>query len=129
VKQEWLTLGQLQDERARVAALPRPTGPAQKQFDRDRMKLELVYHDKLNTALAVFSLALLGIPLGIKVSRRETSANFGVALLLTLGYYLVTVAVKALDRHPEYRPDLLLWVPNLAIIAVGIWLFRRVDKK
>ena len=39
------------------------------------------------------------------------------------------VAVKALDRHPEYRPDLLLWVPNLAIIAVGIWLFSRIDKK
>ncbi|MDB6168289.1 MAG: permease YjgP/YjgQ family protein [Verrucomicrobia bacterium] len=129
VKQEWLTLRQLQDERARVAALPRPSGPEGRQFDRDRMKLELVYHDKLNTALAVFSLALLGIPLGIKVSRRETSANFGVALLLTLGYYLLTVAVKALDRHPEYRPDLLLWLPNLLIITVGVWLFSRIDRK
>ncbi|MCX6945574.1 MAG: LptF/LptG family permease [Opitutales bacterium] len=93
------------------------------------MKLELIFHDKLNTALAVFSLALLGVPLGIKVSRRETSANFGVALLLTLGYYLLTVAVKALDRHPEYRPDLLLWAPNLVILVLGIWLFTRIDRK
>lgn len=128
IKPEWLTLGPLQAERARLAALTPPPGQ-EKQFARDRMKLELVFHDKINTAVAVFSLALLGVPLGIKVSRRETSANFGVALLLTLGYYLLTVAVKALDRHPEYRPDLLLWVPNLIIIALGLWLFARIDKK
>ena len=92
------------------------------------MKLELVWQDKWNTALAVLSLALIGVPLGIRVSRRETSANFAVALLLTLGYYLLTVAVKSLDRHPEYRPDLLLWVPNLIALAIGAWLLRRVEK-
>ncbi|MBS0664685.1 MAG: LptF/LptG family permease [Verrucomicrobia bacterium] len=128
IKPEWLTLGPLQAERARLAKLQPPPGQ-EKQFARDRMKLELVFHDKINTAVAVFSLALLGVPLGIKVSRRETSANFGVALLLTLGYYLLTVAVKALDRHPEYRPDLLLWVPNLLIIGLGLWLFSRIDRK
>jgi len=69
------------------------------------------------------------VPLGIKVSRRETSANFGVALILTLSYYLLNVAVKALDRHPEYRPDLLIWVPNLVIIGLGVWMFTRLDKK
>jgi len=128
IKPEWLTLAPLQAERARLAALTAPPGQ-ERTLDRDRMKLELVFHDKINTALAVFSLALLGVPLGIKVSRRETSANFGVALLLTLSYYLLTVAVKALDRHPEYRPDLLLWVPNLLILALGLWLFSRIDRK
>jgi lipopolysaccharide export system permease protein len=129
VKAEWLTLGQLQVERARLAALPPPAPADAKQAARDRMKIELVYQDKFNTALAVFSLALIGVPLGIKVSRRETSANFGVALLLTLGYYLLTVAVKSLDRHPEYRPDLLLWLPNLLLIGLGVWLFTRIDRK
>ncbi len=128
VKPDWMTFSQLRAERARLAARVPPPGEA-KEFARDRMKVELVYQDKFNTALAVFSLALIGIPLGIKVSRRETSANFGVALLLTLGYYLLTVAVKALDRHPEYRPDILLWVPNLMIIGLGMWLFTRIEKK
>ena len=128
VKPEWLTLGQLQVERLRLAAL-KPDPENAKQAARDRMKLELVYQDKINTALAVFSLALIAVPLGIKVSRRETSANFAVALILTLGYYLLTVAVKALDRHPEYRPDLLIWVPNLLIIGLAVWLFTRIEKK
>ena len=128
VKPEWLTLGQLQTERTRLAAV-KPLPAQAKEFARDRMKVELVYHDKFNTALAVFSLALIAVPLGIKVSRRETSANFGVALVLTLSYYLLNVAVKALDRHPEYRPDLLIWVPNLLIIGLGLWLFGRIEKK
>ena len=77
----------------------------------------------------VVSFALIGVPLGIKISRRETSANLGLALVLVLGYYLLTVMVKWLDRHPEFRPDLLLWLPNLAFLALGIWLFSRIDRK
>lgn len=127
VRPDWLTYAQLRAERARLAALTPPPGQ-ETQFARDRLKLALVFHDKWNTALAVLSLACIGVPLGIRVSRRETSANFAVALLLTLGYYLLTVAVKSLDRHPEYRPDLLLWLPNLLALATGLWLFRRVEK-
>jgi lipopolysaccharide export system permease protein len=130
VKQEWLTYPELQAARAELAARPIPADPAKaKQEARDRMKLELVYQDKFNTALAVLSLALIGVPLGIRVSRRETSANFAVAVALTLVYYLLTMAVKVLDRHPEYRPDLLLWVPNLLLLAGGVWLLFRIQKK
>ena len=130
VKQEWLTYGELQAERASLAAQPPPADQAEaKKAAVARLKLELIYHDKFNTALAVLSLALIGVPLGIKVSRRETSANFAVALGLTLSYYLMTVAVKGLDRHPEYRPDLLLWAPHLILLAFGVWLFLRLEKK
>lgn len=130
VKQEWMTYRELQQERARLAALPIPTDKAEaKAAARERMKLELVYQDKFNTSLAVLSLALIGVPLGIKVSRRETSANFGIAVMLTLAYYLMTLAVKVLDRHPEYRPDLLLWLPNLILLICGAWMLNRVGRK
>ena len=127
VKPEWLTYPQLQDERQRLAA---QTPPPEKIADvaRERMKLELVIQDKFNLAFAAFSFAFIAVPLGIKVSRRETSANLGLALLLVLGYYFLTVMVKWLDRHPEYRPDLLLWLPNVLFIALGVWLFRRIEK-
>ena len=127
VKQEWLTYSQLQAERARLAA-EKPTPEKMKEANQQRMKLELVWQDKLNLSLSVFSFALIGVPLGIKISRRETSANLSLALALVLGYYLLTVMVKWLDRHPEYRPDLLLWVPNLLFLALGVWLFTRLER-
>ena len=61
--------------------------------------------------------------------RRETSANLGLALVLVLGFYLLTVVVKWLDRRPEFRPDLLLWLPNVLFIGLGVWLFTRIDRR
>ena len=130
VKPEWLTYAQLQDERARLDALELPPeADKAKAAGQARMKLAIIYHDKLNLALAVFSFALIGVPLGIRVSRRETSANLGLALALVLSYYLLTVMVKWLDRHPEYRPDLLLWLPNLLFLALGVWMFTRIEQR
>jgi lipopolysaccharide export system permease protein len=130
VKREWLTHDQLQAERARLDALPLPTEKDKAKVARqERMKFAIVYHDKVNLALAVFSFALIGVPLGIRVSRRETSANLGLALSLVLSYYMLTVMVKWLDRHPEYRPDLLLWLPNVIFLALGVWMFTRIESR
>ena len=127
-KLPWMTYAELRAEQARLAALPVPATEAP-QHARDQMKVTLTIQEKFNTALAVLSFALLGVPLGIKVSRRETSANLGVAILLALGYYLLTTAVSWIDRHPEYRPDLLMWLPNVLCLALGVWLFSRIERR
>ena len=128
MKQDWLTYDQLRTEQARLAA---ETAPADQRLEQSRakMNLSLILHEKFNLSLAVLSFALIGVPLGIKVSRRETSANLGLALLLVLSFYLLTVVVKWLDQRPEFRPDLLLWLPNVLFIALGVWLFTRIDRR
>jgi lipopolysaccharide export system permease protein len=124
----WLTYGQLRAawERAAHGPLP-PGGPGGRA--EAVMKVALVVADKLTSACAVFSFALIGVPLGIAVSRRETSANLGLAVLLALGYYFLTVVVSWLGRHPELRPDLLLWVPNLLLIGIALAMFRRISRR
>ncbi|MDE3083712.1 MAG: LptF/LptG family permease [Verrucomicrobiota bacterium] len=127
-KTQWMRFGQLLAEHEQLVELRVPLDQA-KQHARDVMKVQMIISDKANTALAVLSFALIGVPLGIRVSRRETSANLGVAVLLALGYYFLVVMVGWLDRHPEYRPDLLLWLPNLVLIGLGAWLFNRIDRR
>jgi lipopolysaccharide export system permease protein len=127
-KLQWMTLGELLDEHTRLAG--QQVAPAgARDHARDIMKVQFTLSDKANTALAVLSFALIGVPLGIRVSRRETSANLGLAVVLALGYYFLTVMVGWLDRHPEYRPDLLLWLPNLIFLGLGLWLFQRLDRR
>ena len=127
-KLPWMTYAELRAEQARLAAQEVPAAAAQ-QHARDQMKVTLTIQEKFNTALAVLSFALLAIPLGIKVSRRETSANLGVAILLALGYYFLTTTVSWIDRHPEYRPDLLMWLPNAIFLVLGLRLFSRIEKR
>lgn len=126
-KPQWMTYGELMAERARIERRATPAG-GDAQRRRDLMKVSLTIQDKFTMALAVFSFALVGVPLGIKVSRKETSANLGLAVLLALTYYCLSVMVGWLDVHPEYRPDLLLWVPNLLYLGLGLWLMKRLDR-
>jgi lipopolysaccharide export system permease protein len=119
-KPAWMTLDQL------LAELRRLRGPDEAE---ERMRVALTLSEKGSGAFAVFAFSLLAIPLGIKVSRRETSANLGVALLLVMGYYFGTISVSWLDQYPALRPDLLLWLPVTAFLVLGLWLFRRVERK
>jgi len=121
-KLKWLTYAELRTRAAEIAQSATPESVRQK------MELRLVFQEKQQNALAILSFALIGIPLGIRVSRRETSANLGVAVALSLGYYFFTVAINWLDRSPELRPDLLLWLPNLLCLGLAALLFRRIGQ-
>jgi lipopolysaccharide export system permease protein len=124
-KLDWFTLGELQAEIGRVSKEMKP-GPEREQR---LMRLQMIIQNKGSLSLAVLILVLLAVPLGIKVSRRETSANLGVALVMALIYYfLSTVVVGWFDKSPELRPDLLVWVPNIIFIGIGLWLNLRVEQ-
>ena len=116
----WLTFGQLLDERRRLAAAGASA--------RERMAVSIALHEKLANALTILAFTVIAIPLGIKVSRKETSANLGLALALALGYYFLNVVVGWLDKQPALRPDLLLWIAPILYIALGAWLLRRVGR-
>jgi lipopolysaccharide export system permease protein len=122
-----MTFTELRAEQARLDGLTVPPAEAA-EHERTRMKARLTLQEKLQNALAMLSFTLVGIPLGIRVSRRETSANLGVAVALSLGYYFLTVMVNWLDRHPEWRPDLLFWLPNVLFLLLAWRLFRRIGK-
>jgi lipopolysaccharide export system permease protein len=126
-KLDWMTYEELQAERARLAR-QKVGAEDRARHAQAEMKVASTVQGKFTGAFAVLSFAVLGVPLGIKVSRKETSAHLGLAVLLALGYYFATVAIGWLDHHPEYRPDLLLWVPNLLMFGLGVWLFTRIDK-
>ncbi len=126
-KLKWMTFAELQVELGKVAAEPIVPGK-ETEHAREEMKVRLTIQEKYTLSLSVLAFALIGVPLGIRVSRRETSANLGLAVGLALGYYVLTVMVGWLDRHPEYHPDVLLWLPNVIFLSLGVWLFRRIEK-
>lgn len=125
-KLKWLTWDQLWAEWHRLND-PDPK-VAREERERQMMKVQIVIQEKASTAFSVLSFALIAVPLGIKVSRKETSANLGLALALAMGYYFATIVAGWFDNKPHLRPDLLMWVPNLAFQALGIWMFRKVDR-
>jgi lipopolysaccharide export system permease protein len=125
-KPEWYTVTELMNE---IGKLSSPTSELDETTRIKQLtKLRMVLQDKLAMGVAVLTFVFVAVPLGIKVSRRETSANLGVAVLLALGYYFLTVVVKWLEGSPQIRPDVWLWLPNLIFVFLGVWLIRRVQR-
>ncbi len=126
VKQKWLTFGQLMREWHRLSQ----SIPAMSAAEREKqlMRVQITIQEKFASAFSVLAFALLAIPLGIKVSRKETSANLALGLVLFMTHFFASYTVGWLDNQPGLRPDLLMWLPNLGLQTLGLWLFYKVDR-
>ncbi|MCU0856892.1 MAG: LptF/LptG family permease [Pontiellaceae bacterium] len=91
----------------------------------EKTKLVIEANQRISIALGCFSFMLIGIPLGVKSHRKETSAGMIVSLVIVAAYYLCTVVAKSLATHPELHPNLILWLPLLSAQICGLWLINR----
>lgn len=90
-----------------------------------QIKVQTELQKDFATAFSVFSLVAIAIPLGIKASRKETYANLALAVLLAGAYYGLLIMATWLTDHPQFRPDIVVWLPNLIFQVTGlIWLVK-----
>jgi len=121
-KPSMMDISELVAERKRLRA-------SEVAADRKRLRdVEMTIHENAALAFSVLSLALVGVPLGIQTRRTETSANLGLALLLTMVYYCLLVAATWVKDKPDFHAEYLLWLPNLAFQALGGWMWWRLGK-
>jgi len=123
-KLSMLTLGELLDFRKEAIHKSERGDP---EGANERFHAQMQIQENFAKSFSVLSLALIAIPLGIKISRSETMANLGIALVLGLSYYFFMVLIGMLKGHPEWRPDFLIWLPNILFQALGIYMLRRLS--
>lgn len=127
-KLTWMTFDELQEEIGRHEEEARTlSGDEAEQAAANALKARMVFHQNFAMGFAVLSFAFIAVPLGLKTSRKETSANLGLGVAMGLFYYLAMIAIDWLGGKPELRPDLLFWIPNLVYQGIGIWLFVKAD--
>lgn len=83
---------------------------------------------KISISFSCLSFSLIGIPLGIRAHRSEKTVGIGLSLLLVFFYYLFIIFGKALDEHPAFHPEWLMWVPNFVLSVSGICLLRKISR-
>jgi lipopolysaccharide export system permease protein len=69
------------------------------------------YQKRLVYAFASICFVLIGVPLGIRTQRKESTIGMAVCLVVGLSYYLCVILADALDKFPLCYPYLVIWIP------------------
>ena len=95
-----------------------------------RMREELSKHKVEMSKRFVFAMAsicfvLVGIPLGIRSQRKESTIGMAISLAIALGYYLVVMLMLSLQKNYAVCPEYLIWLPVIVCFALSLWFVKK----
>jgi len=85
---------------------------------RERSELRVEFSKRFVFAMASFCFVLVGIPLGIKAQRKESTIGMAIALAVSLGYYLIVILMLSLHKNFVIHPEYLIWLA--VVICLGL---------
>ncbi|MCH7227207.1 LptF/LptG family permease [Haloferula sp. A504] len=125
---EWMVVDYSDD----VQRKPRPSAMTNAEIDRfldenqhlpEKFRARFVAEQwrRYTSSFACLAFAMIGVPMGIKARRRDTSSGLVISLGIGALYFLAGSVLESPSEDGQW----ILWIPNLACIALGILLFRR----
>lgn len=102
----------------------------QRRLSHDRLHrrmLTVETHKKFSIPFACLAFGILGLPLGITNRRGGKSSGFSLSIAIILVYYVLINNGEDLARSGRMNAALAMWLPNLVLVAVGIYLLRRAN--
>lgn len=83
------------------------------------------FHRKFSIPFACFAFGLLGVPLGVQSKSAKRAFGLGFGLFFFLLYYLMLSAGWVFGEAGVYPPLIGMWMPNIVIGGIGLYLFVR----
>src|SRR5664280_2343872 len=85
-------------------------------------------HKKFALPAACLVFGLIGLPLGIVNRHGGRAAGFAVSVAIVLLYYALLATGEARAIEGRMSPALAMWLPNLLLLAFGVFALARVRR-
>lgn len=125
VKPSYMRMGELVERIRNVDKDFAMLSPEERAIE--RMELVVEANQRVSIAIGCFTFMLIGIPLGVKSHRRETSIGMVVSLGIVFAYYIFIVIAEALTDYPGLHPNLILWAPLVFTQLLGFHLIHKAS--
>lgn len=99
----------------------------EKKLPTNYIKTELYLRHMMAFTPLIF--ALIGVSLGIRLEKGGRSFSFGISLLILFTYYLLLIGSITISEKGVLPPLISMWIPNMLIGTIGIFLFTRVLRR
>lgn len=100
-----------------------------KELNRDTTELEVELNQRIAFALSPVAFLLLGLPLAIRTSRRETSVGLFLSVILAGVFFLSIILCESISSRPKLYPQYLLWLPNILFQIGGAIMTYRISQR
>ena len=109
----------IKELRANDKELPRAVRRKMLSIYRTEFQVRLVY------ACASICFVLVGVPLGIRSHRKESTIGMAISLVVALAYYLFVILFRSMDKHDWAHPYVFIWLP---VVICGILVSYLIPK-
>jgi LPS export ABC transporter permease LptG/LPS export ABC transporter permease LptF len=103
----------------------REHGRAKDPIDQRITLVEL--QKKLSIPFACLAFGIVALPLGITNRRGGKSSGFSLSIGIILLYYIALNNGEDMAISGQIHPVVAMWLPNLILVAVGIFLITRAN--
>ena len=100
-------------------------GKARRLARRKLSDLKTEFMKRWVSAFASLCFVLVGVPLGIRAQRRESTIGMAIALVVALAYNLLELLMTSLSKNYAVHPEILIWLPVALCLVLAVRLIPK----
>ena len=112
-------------KRARLAGQPSPDDARLEMVSRELSSYRVELNKRFVFAMASLCFVLVGMPLGVRSQRKESTIGMAISLAVSLGYYVVVILMLSCEKMYKIHPEFIIWLPAALCLLLATFLTRR----